>query len=205
MTPARLRLSGWLSLVNAFAAVPAVALFGGLAAGESLALRGIHAGILIAALVVYAMTLFTFRALLHARGIYEVDALIKGLLVICALDSVLELPWLPGLSEGSREGSALALSAVYWLALIAFARRLKALGDLLHGYRDRLAGALIVASVGGLTLTAMSIPLVGSREPAMADGTPWMLATMVAAFTTIFGYARGSIVLSRIFWREAGA
>ena len=55
----------------------------------------------------------------------------------------------------------------------------------------------------GLALTAASIPLVGSREPAIADSTPWMVATLVAACTTIFGYARGSIALARIFWREA--
>jgi hypothetical protein len=205
VTSTRLRLAAWLSLVNAFAAVPAVALFGSLAAGESLTLRALHGTVLIAALVVYAVTLFTFRALLHARGIYEADALINGLLLICALDGVLELPWLPGLSEALREGSALALSAAYWLALIVFARRLRALGDALHGFRDRLAGALVVASVGGLALTAASIPLVGSREPAMADSTPWMVATLVAACTTIFGYARGSITLARIFWREARA
>ncbi|HKZ05294.1 MAG TPA: hypothetical protein VJU81_07470 [Methylomirabilota bacterium] len=205
MRPARLRLAAWLSLANAFAAVPAVALLGGLAVADRPVLRVVHAAVLVGALAVYAFTLFTLRALLHARGIYEADPLIKGLLLICALQSVLELPWLPGPSETSRQGSALVLSAVYWLALIGFARRLRALGDPLHGFRERLAGALVVAAVGGLALTALSIPMIASREPAMAESTPWMLATLVAAFTTLLGYARGSIVLARIFWREARA
>jgi hypothetical protein len=205
VTPARLRLAAWLSLVNAFAAVPAVALLGSLAAADRPLLRAAHAAVLVAALAVYAVTLFTLRALLHARGIYEADPLITGLLLICALQSVLELPWVPGVREESRDASALAVSAGYWLVLIAFARRLRALGDPLHGFRDRLAGALVVAAVGGLALTALSIPLVGSREPAMAESTPWMLATLVAALTTLLGYARGSIALARIFWRQARA
>ena len=203
MTPARLRLAAWLSLFNAFASIPVVALLGSLAVGDSLTFRVLHAVVLVAALAVYAVTLFTLRALLHERGIYEADALIKGLLLISGVESVLELPWLPGLSELVREGAALALSAVYWLGLIALARRLRALGDTLHGLRDRLAGALIVASVGGLALTAATIPLVGPSEPAVADTAPWMLATLVAALTTLFGYARGAIALARIFWREA--
>ena len=205
MTPARLRLAAWLSLVNAFASVPLVALLGSLAAGDSLTLRVLHAVVLVVALLIYAVTLLTLRALLHGRGIYEVDALIKGLLVISGLESLLELPWLPGLTEVVREGAALALSAVYWLGLIALARRLRALGDTLHGLRDRLAGALTVAGVGGLALTAATIPLIGAAEPMVADSTPWMLVTLVAAFTTLFGYARGAIALARIFWREARA
>ena len=205
MTPVRLRVAAWLSLVNAFAAVPAVALLGSLAAADSVALRALHAAVLVAALIVYAVTLYTFRALLHARGIYEADALIKGLLLICAGESLLELPWLPGVRDAAREGAALALSALYWLTLIAFARRLRKLGDELYGFRDRLAGALVVASVGGLALTAASIPMIGAREPAMAESTPWMLATLVAALTTLLGYARGSITLARIFWRAARA
>ena len=89
--------------------------------------------------------------------------------------------------------------------LAAVRRRLRALGDPLHGLRDRLAGALMVASVGGLALTAATIPMVGVSEPVVADSTPWMLATLVAAFTTLFGYARGAIALARVFWREARA
>lgn len=205
MTPSRLRLAAWLSLANAFAAVPVVALLGSLAVADRPVLRALHAGVLAVALVVYAVTLFTLRALLHARGIYEADPLIKGLLLICALQSVLELSWLPGMSEAFREGSTLALSAVYWLALIAFARRLRALGDPLHGLRERLAAALVVAAVGGLALTALSIPMVGLPEPSVAESTPWMLATLVAALTTLLGYARGSISVARIFWREARA
>ncbi len=205
MTPARLRLAGWLSLVNAFASVPLVALLGSLAAGDSLTLRALHAAVLVAALIIYAVTLLTLRALLHERGIYEADALIKGLLLIAGLESVLELPWLPGLTEVAREGAALALSAVYWLGLVALARRLRALGDTLHGLRDRLAGALTVAGVGGLALTAATIPLIGASEPVVADSAPWMLVTLVTAFTTLFGYARGAIALARIFWREARA
>jgi hypothetical protein len=203
VTPARLRLAAWLSLANAFAAVPAVALLGSLAAGDRPVLRIVHAAVLVGALGVYAFTLFTLRALFHARGIYEADPLIKALLLICALQSVLELPWLPGVSETSREASALVLSAGYWLVLIGFARRLRTLGDPLHGFRERLAGALVVAAVGGLALTVLAIPMVGSREPAMAESTPWMLATLVAAFTMLLGYARGSIALARIFWRAA--
>jgi hypothetical protein len=203
VTSAQLRLAAWLSLVNAFAAVPAVALLGSLAVADRPVLRAVHIAVLVVALAVYAVTLFTLRALLHARGIYEADPLITGLLLICALQSVLELPWLPGVSDMSREGSALVLSAVYWLVLIVFARRLRTLGDPLHGFRDRLAGALVVAAVGGLALTALSIPMVGSREPAMAESTPWMLTTLVAALTTLLGYARGSIALARIFWGEA--
>ena len=107
MTPSRLRLAAWLSLANAFAAVPAVALLGSLAAADRPLLRTAHAAVLVAALAVYAFTLFTLRALLHARGIYEADPLIKALLLICALQSVLEVPWIPGLSEMAREGSAL--------------------------------------------------------------------------------------------------
>jgi hypothetical protein len=205
VTPARLRLAAWLSLINAFASIPVVALLGSLAAGDSLLLRALHAAVLAAALIIYAVTLFTLRDLLHARGIYEVDAVIKGLLLISAVESVLELPWLPGLGEVARQGAALALSAVYWLGLIALARRLRALGDALHGLRDRLAGAFIVASVGGLALTAATLPLIGSSEPAVADSAPWMLGTLIAAFTTLFGYARGAIALARIFWREARA
>jgi hypothetical protein len=205
VTPARLRLAAWLSLLNAFASIPVVALLGSLAAGNSLTFRALHAAVLVAALVIYAVTLFTLRGLLHARGIYEVDAIIKGLLLISGVESVLELPWLPGVSEVAREGVTLALSAVYWLGLAAFARRLRALGDPLHGLRDRLAGALMVASVGGLALTAATIPMVGVSEPVVADSTPWMLATLVAAFTTLFGYARGAIALARVFWREARA
>jgi hypothetical protein len=205
VTPARLRLAAWLSLGNAFASIPVVALLDSLAAGESLTFRALHAVVLVAALVIYAVTLFTLRDLLHARGIYEADAIIKGLLLISGAESVLELPWLPGVGEVAREGTALALSAVYWLGLAAFARRLRALGDPLHGLRDRLAGALMVASVGGLALTAATIPLVGVSEPAVADSTSWMLATLVAAFTTLFGYARGAIALARVFWREACA
>jgi hypothetical protein len=205
VTPRRLRLAAWLSLVNAFAAVPAVALLGSLAGADSVALRALHGAVLLAALLVYAVTMFTFRAVLHARGIYEADALIKSLLLICAVESLLEVPWLPGVREGLREGAALTVSAMYWLALIVFARRMQKLGDPLHGLRDRLAGALMVASVGGLVLSAVSLPMIGTREPAMTDSTPWMLATLVAALTTLLGYARGAITLARIFRREARA
>ena len=113
MTPTRLRLAGWLSLVNAFASVPLVALLGSLAAGDSLTFRMLHAVVLVAALIIYAVTLLTLRALLHGRGIYEADALIKGVLLISGVESVLELHWLPGLTEVAREGAALAWSPLY--------------------------------------------------------------------------------------------
>ena len=61
MTPARLRLAAWLSLLNAFASIPVVALLGSLAAGDSLTFRALHAAVLVAALVIYAVTLFTLR------------------------------------------------------------------------------------------------------------------------------------------------
>ena len=204
MTPARLRLVAGLSLVNAFA-VPGLALLGSLAATEGVGLRVLHTLALIAALAVYAATLLALRALLHRRGIYEVDVLIKLLLVIAVVESVLELPWLPGLRAPVREGAVLGMSGVYWLALIPFARRLRRLGDHLHGLRDRLAGALLVAAVGGIALTLVAMPGIAGRESPITDSTPWLLVALVAAFATLIGYARGAIALARIFWREAGA
>ena len=203
MTLRRLRLAAWLSLANAFAAVPAVALLSSLAVDESVLLRALHAAVLLAAVAVYAVTLFTFRALLHARGVYEADPLIKAQLWVCAVLSLLDLDWALGfLGDMAREGAALAVSAVYWAVLIAYARRLQRLGDDLHGLRDRLAGALIVASVGGLALSAVSIALVGWPEAAPGS-VVWVVATLAAVLATLLGYVRASVTVARIFFREA--
>ncbi len=204
MTPRRLRLAAWLSLVNAFVGVPAVALLSWLAVDESALLGTLHAAVLLAAVAAYAVTLFTFRALLHARGVYEADPLIKAQLWVCAVASVLDLHWaLRFLDDVAREGTALVGSAVYWAVLIAYARRLQRLGDDLHGLRDRLAGALIVTSLGGLALTALSIPMVGWPEAAAPDSVPWIVLTLVAALATMIGYVRASAAVARIFFREA--
>jgi hypothetical protein len=206
VTPRRLRLAAWLSLANAFAAVPAVALLSSLAVDESVLLRALHAAVLLAAVAVYAVTLFTFRALLHARGVYEADPLIKAQLWVCAVLSLLDLDWALGfLGDMAREGAALAalaVSAVYWAVLIAYARRLQRLGDDLHGLRDRLAGALIVASVGGLALSAVSIPLVAWPEAAPGS-VVWVVATLAAVLATLLGYVRASVTVARIFFRAA--
>jgi hypothetical protein len=204
VTPRRLRLAAWLSLVNAFVGVPAVALLSWLAVDESVFLCTLHAAVLLAAVAAYAVTLFTFRALLHARGVYEADPLIKGQLWVCAVASALDLHWaLRFLDDVVRGGTALVGSAVYWVVLIAYARRLQRLGDDLHGLRDRLAGALIVTSLGGLALTALSIPMVGWPEAAAPDSVPWIVVTLVAALATMIGYVRASAAVARIFFREA--
>jgi hypothetical protein len=204
VTPRLLRPAAWLSLANAFLAVPAIALLSSLAVDESVLLRALHAAVLLAAVAAYAVTLFTFRALLHARGVYEADPLIKAQLWVCAVEGLLDLHWALGfLGEVGREGAALAVAAVYWAVLIAYARRLQRLGDDLHGLRDRLAGALIVASVGGLALSAVSIPMVGWREAAAPDSVAWVVAILVAALATLLGYVRASVTVARIFFREA--
>jgi hypothetical protein len=205
VTPLRLRLAAWLSLVNAFVAVPAVALLSWLAADDSALLRTLHAAVLLAAVAAYAVTLFTFRALLHSRGVYEADPLIKAQLWVCAAAGVLDLHGaFRFLDDVVREGTALAGSAVYWVVLIVYARRLQRLGDDLHGLRDRLAGALVVTSLGGLALTALSIPMVGWREAAAPDSVAWIVVTLVAALATMIGYVRASAAIARIFFREAG-